>query len=102
MAKKEPKKAIEVTVENLVRMVGWQVAAGILFLACGLELAFSNIIHHALQPFEHGRNAFAALGLEAAGLQGLAATGLIIVGSLNLGFAAWRFGKALLLIDRKK
>ena len=97
MAIKEPKEDVEKT----LRLIGWQVAAGILFTAFGLELAFSNIIFHALQPLEHGRNLLNAVGMEALGLQGLSATVMIVVGSMNFGVAAFRFAKVLQVISDK-
>ena len=97
MAVKEAKEDVETT----LRLIGWQVAAGILFVAFGLELAFSNIIMHALQPLEHGKTLLASMGLESLGMQGFSATVLIIVGSLNFGVAAFRFAKVLQFISDK-
>ena len=95
---KEPKEEVE----SILRLIGWQVAAGVLFLAFGLEFAISNAIFHALQPFETGKNALAILGMQNAGLQGFSATALIIVGSLNLGVAAYRFARVLKYIDDRR
>jgi hypothetical protein len=95
---KEPKE----DAAQILLMIGWQVAAGVLFVAFGLEFAFSNIVLHALRPFEHGRNALASLGFEGVGLNGLCSTIFILVGSLNLGVASYRFARVLRQIDEKK
>ncbi|MDP9127053.1 MAG: hypothetical protein M3N08_02170 [Pseudomonadota bacterium] len=83
--------------EKTLRMVGWQIAAGVLFLVFGIDIAISDAVIHALQPFERAKE-----GLEALTAGGLSANILFVVGSLNLGVASSRFAKVLRHIDEKK
>lgn len=95
---KEPRE----DAEKILLMIGWQVAAGVLFIAFGLEFSFSEVVMHALRPFEHGKGALANLGFEGLGLNGLCSTIFILVGSLNLGVASYRFARVLKQLDEKK